>query len=116
MPSKAELKYDEDFKKETMRLWRMLRRLSDQLEEGDATEMRITEIRIQGPNRTGDGFRAIVKGLDDFNSPFVAFHNATNLGELMGGLAERADNGTLKWREDLPYTGKGARATPPQEG
>jgi hypothetical protein len=70
----------------------------------------ITEVRIQGPNATGAGFRAVIKATDGAKH-WVAFHNADSTEDLVAGVLSRLNSDVLKWREDAPYQPKEAPRT-----
>lgn len=81
-------------------------KLEKLMEDFDLNGLVIREVRIQGPEHTGSGYRAIIKGRSEDGRPFVAFHDGTSIQEMMDGIVQRQSAGTLKWREDEPWTPK----------
>ena len=110
MGSKIEQQQDAAYAKMLRRAWLVLQQLDGILGEDMADGMVVKELRIQGPNVTGGGYRVIAKGAVD-GAPYVAFHNAETVQELLAGIQERMVNGSAKWREDLPYVPPSKRAT-----
>ncbi len=45
----------------------------------------------------------IVVQADSADGGVVAFHTADLVSEAIKGVMNRLDNGTLKWKEDIPY-------------
>lgn len=106
MPSKMDLEQDKAFRAVLSQALRTLVKMDTLLGEEMADGMRVNEIRVQGPNITGGGVRVIIKGAVD-GQRFVAFHNAEDVRTVLSGLVDRAENGAMRWKDDLPYVPKG---------
>lgn len=67
----------------------------------------ITEIRFKIRYATVGDVLGVVKGVRD-GKKLIAFHSDDTFGEVLVGLVNRMNNGTLKWKEDIPYEERGA--------
>lgn len=106
MPSKIEMEQERHYSQMLARAWRVWQALDGIMREEMSDSTIIREVRIQGPNLTGGGYRAIIKA-DMGGQRVVAFHNAETPEELIAGLVERVNTDAARWREDKPYTGQG---------
>lgn len=102
MGSKLEQQAEALYRKEMAQALVAWRAVSDLMEDEMADGTRIKEIRIQGPQHTGGGFRGIVKGQLGTRN-VVAFHNADNLKNLLVGINEAVRTDNIRWREDIPF-------------
>jgi hypothetical protein len=77
--------------------------LTRAMESEDGNGMVLLEVRVQGPSQTGGGYRVIAKAIDDRGNRFIAFGNGADAQTALAELAQRAAQGSLKFREDKPY-------------
>jgi hypothetical protein len=73
------------------------------MEEGMADSVKILQISVQTPGKTGADYRAILKGVDEAGHRWVAFVNANSLTELHNNIAAVGADRGFKWREDKPF-------------
>lgn len=62
----------------------------------------LVEFRVKCDPDDEKGVLVIVKGYLGAEW-YVAFHRAETVGEAVQGLGNRLRNGSLKWKEDVPY-------------
>jgi len=76
-----------------------LARIDHLVAKGLAGDIHITTIRLRAPSVEGGEWLAVVKATTE-NGNIVGFHGGTGLGDLVSGLANRLNNGSIKWKED----------------
>lgn len=88
---------------------RLLTKLGSKVEQLDrfATEAPsgdyyITEVRFKVRYDTVGDVLGIIK-IEGENGKQIAFHSDDTISEALGGMVNRLVNGTLKWKEDIPY-------------
>ena len=64
----------------------------------------IKEIRIQGPQMLGEGYRAIIKAETEDRRPYVGFRGGATITELMSSIKAGLEQDGIKWRDDEPWT------------
>lgn len=79
-----------------------LEQLDRWLEDPPGGEVYITELRFRVGAGYDEGVLCIVKAQHGVER-LVAFHGADTLLECISGLSSRLANGSLKWKEDIPY-------------
>jgi hypothetical protein len=92
-------------------LWQQVEQVNESMEGWSMTGMIITEIRVRGPELTGGGFMAVIKGIDEARHPFVAFRSAATVRELFGKVGGDLIQGTLAMKEEQPYDPGKSKAT-----
>lgn len=100
--SKENLKYEQVAANEARQALVLWSQLDYLMESEMADGMVVREIRIQGPQATGNDWRAIIKG-EAGGSKYVAFQNAESSRELISQIVRRVAEDRIKWRDDLPW-------------
>jgi len=65
--------------------------------------VQVRELRIQGPQATGQGYRIIVKAVDETLSPFVGFAGGDGLTEALVALDNKIQTDGLKLNPEVSY-------------
>lgn len=76
--------------------------LSRFLEDPGDSDIWIRSLQFKTNSGWDGGVMVIVKA-DIGGEQQVSFHSEPSLDECLVGLANRLANGTMKWREDVPY-------------
>lgn len=84
------------------RLGAALERLDVWVSEAPDDEKYVTGLNFRVRYDTEGDVLAVVKA-DTADGPIVGFHSAETVSAALLGLLARMDNGSLKWREDIPY-------------
>ena len=63
----------------------------------------LLQVSISGPRKTGEDFRAVLKGRDDKGALWVDFVNGETLETLHNNIREKGQKRGFKWREDKPF-------------
>jgi len=66
--------------------------------------MTVLSLKVKAPAERGLEFFGIVVAIDGEGREWVAFHSAMTLEEVFRGVWARLANGSLKWRENQPYS------------
>lgn len=82
------------------RLFRAVKRLDRQLFLSVSEDERPTGLKIRAPQHDTDDYLAVVTQVNSEGGYEVGFHGASSLSELLVGLSNRLDNGSVKWHED----------------
>jgi len=85
--------------------------LSRLMDEWSNEGMIIEQIVMQGPEKTHDGFRAIIKGIDEARNRYVAFRSGGSVREVMAKIVTDAESGRLVFKEELPWNPEDAKKT-----
>lgn len=77
-------------------------RLVQRMDEADIV---IRGIRFKPPDGEGMSWLAIVTA-DGALGDVVGFHDAPTFREVLIGLVNRLENGSVKWKENKPWNGR----------
>lgn len=77
------------------------------MEEGDMGGIRMLEVRVASPSKTGSDYRVTAKGVDESGKPYVAFANGADFQSAMLALKNVYETRGITWRDDKPWVPKG---------
>jgi hypothetical protein len=70
------------------------------LEGSRGLTVELVGLSVRGPRSSGDDVLVTLRGLNEDGLPVVAFSGGSCLEDALVTALNRANNGTLKWRED----------------
>lgn len=85
------------------RLFAAVHTVSQWMEDGMSNGPKITSITLDGPEVTGEGFRARIKGVNEDRSRLIAFANGNDLAEVVVNILNTYETRGVKWRPDIPW-------------
>ena len=100
-----EARYHKKLAKQLARKGEVLIDLDDQLSDPRQDGVMYTELRVKLDADSDDEIMAILKR-EGVEGKEIAFHYAQSVGAALEGLVARLKNGSLKWREDVPYAAR----------
>lgn len=109
MASSQEQKSDKAFAAATRQMGIAFMKLERAMAQDMVDGARVTRITIRGPEEGKPGYLATIKGRHPDGSMLVAFKGGDTAGGLMLAIADGIDKGTMRWREDEPWTPEMAR-------
>lgn len=104
MPQKSDFEEQAYINEERRRVVNAARFIDKLLDKGDAMGVTLLKIDIAGPAKTGDQYRAILKGRDERGGLWVEFVYGDSYVELTQNIQRKGEKVGFKWREDKPYT------------
>jgi len=93
-------KHDLTEEKRNLKTGSFVERLGRGFENPGTFGVELTGMSLRAPNGERGEYLAVVRALDDAGAPIVAFHSAMFLADLLVGLTERLNNGSMRWRDD----------------
>jgi hypothetical protein len=103
MPDKVTMDEQAMLNRERQQLWWAIMKTDRRLAEYDMGGFAIMQITVQSPLHTGGDYRGIVKGATETGQRSIAFVNGPDLAGVLQAIGQGLDQGTLRWKEDIPY-------------
>lgn len=97
-----EKKYHAKMAQQIARKGEVLLDIDDQVDNPRDSGIRYTDLRVKLEVGDGEEVLAIIKRERD-GLKEIAFHYGPSVGTVLEGLVGRMKNGSLKWKEDVPY-------------
>lgn len=63
----------------------------------------LMELRLEGPNKLGSGYRLMVKATDEGGRKVIDWHVGESVTDCVQGFVRKAKESGVKWKEDKPY-------------
>jgi len=77
--------------------------LASLMDAGEISGMKVYQVVITAPQKTGRDYRLTLKAWDDNNQPYVCFTNGSAPLELVNVARQLQATTGLPWRDDVPY-------------
>jgi len=103
MPDNYELEGQHYMEQARKRLYGAIGFLDRLFNEPGGDGVALLQVSISGPLKTGDNFRATLKGRDTKGQLWVDFVYGETLEALHNGIREKGQTRGFKWREDKPF-------------
>lgn len=103
MPSRSDIESNEYMQGMRREALAVLAYWNRRLEDFDNMGVQVSEIRVQGPSKTGADVRVIVKAATEDGRLLVAFGNGHDIQSALADLKSRDAAVGIKWGEDKPW-------------